>query len=57
MAANPLKGEVSLAIDGSAYTLCFTTNANVLVEQLFGGRPIGDIAQDIARTEVQRALL
>ena len=43
--ANALKGEIGLAIDGNAYTLCFTTNAIAQVEQLLGGASIGDIAQ------------
>lgn len=56
MAANALKGEIALAIDGNAYTLCFTTNAIAQVEQLLGGESIGEIAQQIARVEYQRAL-
>lgn len=56
MAANALKGEIALAIDGNAYTLCFTTNAIAQVEQLLGGASIGDIAQQIGRVEYQRAL-
>ena len=54
--ANALKGEVALTIDGNTYTLCFTTNAIAQVEQLLGGESIGEIAQQIARVEYQRAL-
>lgn len=54
--ANALKGEIALTIDGNAYTLCFTTNAIAQVEQLLGGESIGEIAQQIARVEYQRAL-
>ena len=55
--ANALKGEIELAIDGNAYTLCLTSNAIVQVEQLLGGESIGQIAQQVARVEYQRALL
>lgn len=54
--ANALKGEIAIAIDGNAFTLCFTTNAIAQVEQLLGGESIGEIAQQIARVEYQRAL-
>lgn len=56
MASNPLKGEVEITIDGAVYTLCFTSNCIVEVEQLLG-QSIGEIAQDLAKVEHQRALL
>ena len=57
MAANPLKGEVELVIGETTYTLCFSSNSIVAVEQLFGGVGIGEIAADLNRVEHQRALL
>ncbi len=54
--ANALKGEIEVAIEGVAYTLCFTTNAIAQVEQLLGDS-IGGIAASIGKVEHQRALL
>lgn len=56
MASNHLKGEVEITIDGTVYTLCFTSNCIVEIEQLLG-QSIGEIAQDLAKVEHQRALL
>jgi len=56
MAANPLKGEVELVIGETTYTLCFSSNSIVEVEQLLGDS-IGSIAADISKVEHQRALL
>lgn len=57
MAANPLKGEVELKVSGKTYTLTFTSNAIVQVEQLLGGISIADIGQQMGRMEYLRALL
>lgn len=54
--ANALKGEVEVSIEGTAYTLCFTTNSIAQVEQLLGDS-IGGVAANIFKVEYQRALL
>jgi hypothetical protein len=55
--ANPLKGDVDLVSDGVTYTLCFTSNGIVEVENVLGGLSIGEIAMQASRIEYQRALL
>lgn len=57
MAANPHKGEVDLTVGDTTYTLAFTNNSIVLIEQLFGGIGIGAIASDFGRVEYVRGLL
>jgi hypothetical protein len=46
--ANKLKGEVELVAGGETYTLIYTTNAIATVEELFGGKSIGEIMQGVA---------
>lgn len=46
--ANALKGELELQAGGKTYTLAFTNNAIVQVEEMFGGKGIGLIAAEAA---------
>lgn len=53
--ANEVKGEVDLVVEGKTYTLCFSSDAIVRVEQLLGS-DIGAISTR-GSVESMRALL
>lgn len=53
--ANPLKGEVDFPAGGKSYTLCFTTDAIVKVEQLLG-KEISEISSSASVGNI-RAML
>lgn len=46
--ANPLRGEVDLVVGEKTYTLCFTSDSIVQIEQLLGA----DISQISAKSSV-----
>jgi hypothetical protein len=56
MAANPLKGEIDLVAGDETYTLVFTSNAIVQVEQLLSAS-IGEITGRLTHVENIRVLL
>ena len=56
MAVNPLKGEVEIKIDDKPFTLCFTSNSLVELQQVMG-KGVEEIAPDIGNVENRRGLL
>lgn len=56
MAANPLKGEVEIKIDGKPFVLCFTSNALVALQQVMG-KGVEEIAPHLGNVENRRGLL
>jgi hypothetical protein len=56
MAVNSLKGEVEIKIEGKPYTLCFTSNALVELQQVMG-KGVEEIAPEMRNVENRRGLL